>query len=146
MGNADFANGSSYSVSIPYRKGITYNFITSLDKEENGYNYWKGYVVDTRNNVKTKIGEWATPVSWQYLSGKSVGFIEIFTGLKSCNEIHPTSAYFGGAIGDIGYNQTVTGYLNEAYLVGVCKGKFNYSSSAPDSNSGRTFKIEQGVD
>nr|WP_174505497.1 DUF3472 domain-containing protein [Acinetobacter sp. Marseille-Q1620] len=146
-GSADGGAGSSCSKRVTYKKGVTYNFIADFDKEENNYNYWSGYVVDTSTNTKTRIGRWATPIAWEYLSGKSIGFIEIYTGINSCNEVIPTSAFFEGGIGELGNNVQSRGIINAAYDVGVCKGKFNFNSTNPaEKTNGRTFTIEQGVD
>ncbi|MCT4705683.1 hypothetical protein MUA03_07130 [Enterobacteriaceae bacterium H16N7] len=143
---ADGHEGSSCQVLFTeFKFNRAYNLVTELQDRNGSENIWVGYIYDTTTHVRTRIGSWATPADWGYISGKSIGFIEFFTGLTNCNQIPATTAWFGPGIGETGSHQEVMGSLSEAYGVGICKNSFSFSS-ATDSRGGLLVQQSSGTD
>ena len=138
--------GVSCAIILPYAVGVTYNFTAYLKEHTDTDNVWVGEVEDTSTGKKTQIGSWSTPVSIGYLSGNSIGFIEDYVALLSCDEIPPTTALFGTPVG-LQENDTreYKGSINKAYAVAQCKGKVAFTSEKqPDG--GLRVEQQQGVD
>lgn len=145
-GEADGGDGSScIKVIRGFKFNKTYRFIATLEGHTSKENTWAGYVIDAATGVKTRIGSWATPTSWGYMSGKSIGFIEAFVGIKSCNEIPATSAWLGSGVGKTDSGIAYYGKMNRAYGTGVCNGKVPFSSRV-DERDGLTIIQSQGID
>ena len=143
---ADGGDGVSCAATVPFEFGIEYHLTAKLIKEDAHENVWAGEISTVGKNDRKKIGSWATPKSMEYLSGHSIGFIEDYTGIKSCADIPATMARFGG-----GYyagktaSEEVRGTITAPYGVGVCKGKVAFSSTV-DNKGNRTIVQQKGVD
>ncbi|MGP2888829.1 DUF3472 domain-containing protein [Serratia marcescens] len=145
-GGADGGNGVSCAATVPFELGVEYHLTAELVKEGDHENVWEGSISTYGKSGRQKIGSWATPKTMGYLSGSSIGFIEDYTGIKSCADIPTTTARFGG-----GYytgktaSEEVRGAITAPYGVGVCKGKVAFSSSV-DGKGNRTIVQQKGVD
>ncbi|SLM62541.1 hypothetical protein DAQ1742_01579 [Dickeya aquatica] len=127
--DADGDPGASCAVIIPnFQLNRTYLLIAELDKQLPDKNIWVGFVIDTSNNKKTRIGSWATPVGWGKLSGNSIGFVEDFIGVNNCADIVATRVEFKPIEHYRSDGRLVDGKMNKAYGVGVCDGKVPFSS------------------
>ena len=99
---------------------------------------------NTATGKVTRIGSWATPASLGYLTGKRVGFVEDYSGIKNCSEISPNTVVFGGptALAE-GSAEIHKGWLENATYSernGVCKNKVAFTSiQLPDGG----IRIEQ---
>ncbi|MGM3175728.1 DUF3472 domain-containing protein [Dickeya lacustris] len=143
--DADGDPGSSCAVIIPdFQLNRTYQLIAELDKQLPNKNIWVGFVVDTSNNKKTKIGSWGTPIEWGKLSGNSIGFVEDFTGVDSCADIVATRVEFKPIEHYRSNGRLVDGKMNKAYGVGVCDGKVPFSSK-PYYPGGLFIDINNGL-
>ncbi|WP_333676132.1 hypothetical protein [Dyella sp.] len=143
---ADYGNGiTCNTVKVPFSLGTTYDFTATLVSGTSAENVWEGYVKDTKTGIVTKIGSWSTPAALGYLSGESIGFIEYYTGLRSCAEIPATTAIFGPGMGSLNNGAPVFGVVANAYGVGVCNGKVMFSSY-PLQGGGQEIVQQQGVD
>ncbi|MGF6189562.1 DUF3472 domain-containing protein [Serratia sp. 2723] len=128
-GEADGAAGATCLINVPFSFGTTYDFTATLVKQSVTGNTWEGYMTNTTNKATYKIGSWITPSSWGLLTGKSIGFIEDYSGINGCRDIKPTVAAFGAGVGTLSDGRVDIGIINKPYAVGACKDKVPYNST-----------------
>ena len=90
---ADGGNGVTCAIDVPVfaRNGISFDFMKS---GSSATITWSGTITNDSTGVVTKMGSWSTPAAFGGLKSTTIGFLEKFSGIKTCGDIPDVSVKY----------------------------------------------------
>lgn len=91
---ADGGNGVTCAIDVPYSRGTAYSFDITKAGSSSTATTWSGTITNDSTGVVTKMGSWSTPAAFGGLKSTTIGFIEKFSGIKTCADIPDVSVKY----------------------------------------------------
>lgn len=91
---ADGGNGVTCAIDVPYSRGTAYSFDVMKSGSSATATTWSGTITNDSTGVVTKMGSWSTPAAFGGLKSTTIGFIEKFSGIKTCGDIPDVSVKY----------------------------------------------------
>ena len=91
---ADGGNGVTCAIDVPYSRGTAYSFDITKSGSSSTATTWSGTITNDSTGVVTKMGSWSTPAAFGGLKSTTIGFIEKFSGIRTCGDIPDVSVKY----------------------------------------------------